>query len=151
MADQGMEQIPKGLLDRGETITLKDGRPLLVPRWSAVKSVQVAQMLAKAFEGVPEDELRAAVEAKSILAFLTLGMRVAEQGVFAIAEVCLSPEDRGRVNPKEMDWGDFVNFCGVVAKVNLKEDDLKNLKGLVPWLQKRGAGPLTTPSSRSSA
>jgi hypothetical protein len=149
MEDQGMGRIPKALT-RGETLVLSDQTMVSITRWSAMKAMQVTKLLSTVLGKLPEAEIVAALEAKSVRQLVQLAVDAAEQNIFAIAELCMTPEDRARVNVREMDWGDFAKFCEAVARVNITGDDLKNLAGLAPWLRKRVAGPSSTPSSQPS-
>lgn len=151
MDGQGsMAVVPAALRDRGETLALADGRALYVPRWSARKAFQVAKFLSGMFEGIPAEKL-AAFKSGNPLAIAQALIDVAEEKAFALADLCLGKQKPEGLDLTELDWGDFTALLAAIARVNLTEGDRKNLSGLVPWLQKPGAGPSTSPSSPPSA
>jgi hypothetical protein len=143
----GLSRTPEPLLEGGESLALKGGKSVYVPRWAATKVMRIAKFLASI--ELSETDIQSALT--SPMAMFRALMQVAEEKAIAFVDMCLTAEDRARLIVGELDYIDFISLVEAIVRVNLMESDRKKLLGLVASLRASAAGLSSIQSSQPSA
>lgn len=121
---EALAKTPSALLKRNMLVQLEGGGQVVVQKWSVEKTFAILDYLVSVIRGM-SDEALSKINVGGGVQSATAVWSILGGKVLGIIELSVSPEDRPKLNPKEITAMDLLNLIDAVMKVNITEEFVK--------------------------